>query len=126
MVKHQRASLKNAWRHTVPPEQHSGDASGTEMRLATIARSDGKTARSCPVRSLTQILAGPDTYAKLHRLGYTHSAESWLEGKLAGGLYGVSPGNGADAWPRSRFLAALAEAMHHPMRSGPWRFDPQG
>lgn len=32
-------------------------------------------------------------YEELHRLGYAHSVESWAEGQLAGGLYGVSLGN---------------------------------
>ncbi|MFQ5877010.1 MAG: leucyl/phenylalanyl-tRNA--protein transferase [Acidobacteriota bacterium] len=31
-------------------------------------------------------------YCRLHRMGYAHSAEAWREGKLAGGLYGVSLG----------------------------------
>lgn len=31
-------------------------------------------------------------YVGLHRLGFAHSAESWLEGKLVGGIYGVSLG----------------------------------
>ena len=31
-------------------------------------------------------------YVNLHGLGYAHSVESWLGGKLAGGLYGVSLG----------------------------------
>lgn len=31
-------------------------------------------------------------YAKLHELGYAHSVESWFEGELVGGLYGVSLG----------------------------------
>jgi leucyl/phenylalanyl-tRNA--protein transferase len=26
----------------------------------------------------------------LHSLGFAHSVETWIEGKLAGGLYGVS------------------------------------
>jgi leucyl/phenylalanyl-tRNA--protein transferase len=33
-----------------------------------------------------------DSYVRLHELGYAHSVEAWLEGKLAGGLYGVSLG----------------------------------
>jgi leucyl/phenylalanyl-tRNA--protein transferase len=33
-----------------------------------------------------------DAYIDLHKQGYAHSAESWYEGKLAGGLYGVSIG----------------------------------
>lgn len=31
-------------------------------------------------------------YCELHRLGYAHSVETWIDGKLAGGLYGVSLG----------------------------------
>jgi leucyl/phenylalanyl-tRNA--protein transferase len=31
-------------------------------------------------------------YIKLHEMGFAHSAEAWREGKLAGGLYGVSLG----------------------------------
>jgi leucyl/phenylalanyl-tRNA---protein transferase len=33
-----------------------------------------------------------EAYVNLHGLGYAHSVESWFEGKLAGGLYGVSLG----------------------------------
>jgi leucyl/phenylalanyl-tRNA--protein transferase len=31
-------------------------------------------------------------YCRLHRLGYAHSVEVWLDGHLAGGLYGVAIG----------------------------------
>jgi leucyl/phenylalanyl-tRNA--protein transferase len=31
-------------------------------------------------------------YTKLHELGFAHSAEAWLDGKLVGGAYGVSLG----------------------------------
>lgn len=31
-------------------------------------------------------------YVELHRQGYAHSAEAWLDGRLVGGLYGVSLG----------------------------------
>ncbi|MBL9155056.1 MAG: leucyl/phenylalanyl-tRNA--protein transferase [Verrucomicrobiales bacterium] len=30
------------------------------------------------------------SYEKLHELGYAHSVETWREGRLVGGLYGVS------------------------------------
>ena len=105
-------------------------------------------------------------YVTLHRLGFAHSAESWVSGRLQGGLYGVSLGAaffgesmfallpdaskvafvalverlvgwgftlidcqqetehlarfGAQAWPRPRFLAALAEALRTPTRWGSW------
>lgn len=31
-------------------------------------------------------------YCELHRTGYAHSVETWLDGKLVGGLYGVAIG----------------------------------
>ncbi len=33
-----------------------------------------------------------DAYARLHELGFAHSVETWMKGKLVGGLYGVSLG----------------------------------
>lgn len=33
-----------------------------------------------------------DAYCRLHRAGYAHSVEAWQEGRLAGGLYGLSLG----------------------------------
>jgi leucyl/phenylalanyl-tRNA--protein transferase len=33
-----------------------------------------------------------DAYTRLHELGYAHSVETWQEGKLVGGLYGVALG----------------------------------
>jgi leucyl/phenylalanyl-tRNA--protein transferase len=33
-----------------------------------------------------------DAYCKLHELGFAHSVETWHQGELAGGLYGVSLG----------------------------------
>ncbi len=33
-----------------------------------------------------------DAYVQLHELGWAHSVESWLDGELVGGLYGVAIG----------------------------------
>ncbi len=33
-----------------------------------------------------------DAYTRLHELGYAHSVETWMDGELAGGLYGVAIG----------------------------------
>jgi leucyl/phenylalanyl-tRNA--protein transferase len=33
-----------------------------------------------------------EAYSKLHGLGYAHSVETWFDGKLSGGIYGVSLG----------------------------------
>jgi leucyl/phenylalanyl-tRNA--protein transferase len=34
-----------------------------------------------------------EAYVRLHELGYAHSAETWIDGKLAGGLYGIAIGH---------------------------------
>lgn len=31
-------------------------------------------------------------YLRLHKLGYAHSVETWIDGELAGGLYGIALG----------------------------------
>jgi leucyl/phenylalanyl-tRNA--protein transferase len=46
-----------------------------------------------------------DSYLALHRLGLAHSVEAWLEGRLAGGLYGVHIGG-----------AFFGESMFHRVR----------
>lgn len=33
-----------------------------------------------------------ESYVQMHRLGYAHSVETWFEGRLAGGLYGMAIG----------------------------------
>ena len=33
-----------------------------------------------------------DAYTRLHQLGYAHSVETWMDGELAGGLYGMAIG----------------------------------
>lgn len=43
-----------------------------------------------------------DAYVRLHGLGYAHSVESWFQGQLVGGLYGVSLGK-----------AFFGESMYH-------------
>ncbi len=44
-------------------------------------------------RSRTWITAEMlDAYCELHRLGLAHSVESWLDGELVGGLYGIGLG----------------------------------
>lgn len=45
------------------------------------------------------------SYERLHELGHAHSVEAWLEGELAGGLYGVSLGG-----------AFFGESMFHEAR----------
>jgi leucyl/phenylalanyl-tRNA--protein transferase len=46
-----------------------------------------------------------DLYVGLHRMGFAHSVECWLEDELVGGLYGVSVGG-----------AFFGESMFHTAR----------
>ncbi|NIP31076.1 MAG: leucyl/phenylalanyl-tRNA--protein transferase, partial [Candidatus Dadabacteria bacterium] len=46
-----------------------------------------------------------DAYIKLHNKGYAHSVEAYSDGKLAGGLYGVSLGG-----------AFFGESMFHKIK----------
>ena len=59
--------------------------------------------RECAAREETwineEIIA---SYVELHRRGHAHSVEAWLEGRLAGGLYGVTLGG-----------AFFGESMYH-------------
>ena len=34
-----------------------------------------------------------EAYTELHEMGFAHSVESWLDGELAGGLYGIALGD---------------------------------
>jgi leucyl/phenylalanyl-tRNA--protein transferase len=61
-----------------------------EVRLNTAF---SEVMRGCADRKTTWI--SPEivtSYEKLHELGYAHSVETWREGKLCGGLYGIAIG----------------------------------
>ncbi len=50
-------------------------------------------------------------YAELHRLGWAHSVETWHEGELVGGLYGVAVGGlfaGESMFHRARDASKVA------------------
>jgi leucyl/phenylalanyl-tRNA--protein transferase len=50
-------------------------------------------------------------YLHLHRLGYAHSVETWIDGELAGGLYGVALGAaffGESMFARARDASKIA------------------
>jgi leucyl/phenylalanyl-tRNA--protein transferase len=50
-------------------------------------------------------------YRRLHELGYAHSVETWVEGSLAGGLYGVALGRaffGESMFARGRDASKIA------------------
>jgi leucyl/phenylalanyl-tRNA---protein transferase len=50
-------------------------------------------------------------YQRLHELGYAHSTETWIDGELAGGLYGVAIGRmfyGESMFTRVRDASKIA------------------
>jgi len=62
-------------------------------------------------------------YGRLHRLGYAHSVETWIDGELDGGLYGVALGGaffGESMFSRARDASkiALAALVAHLKASG--------
>lgn len=64
-----------------------------------------------------------DAYLDLHRRGYVHSVESWREGRLVGGLYGVALGRmffGESMFARETDASkvALAHLVAHLRRLG--------
>ncbi|MEZ4699628.1 MAG: leucyl/phenylalanyl-tRNA--protein transferase [Rhodothermales bacterium] len=62
--------------------------------------------RACSDRPATWISDEiVEAYTALHRFGFAHSVECWLDGELAGGLYGVALGG-----------AFFGESMFHRVR----------
>ena len=63
-------------------------------------------------------------YISLHRAGYAHSVETWIEGVLAGGLYGVSIGRmfyGESMFTRASDASKIALA-HLARQLERWQF----
>ncbi|WP_032450166.1 leucyl/phenylalanyl-tRNA--protein transferase [Brucella sp. NVSL 07-0026] len=81
------------------------------------ASGTGERARTCinePIRR---------AYAKLFEIGHCHTVEAWYEGKLAGGLYGVTLGRaffGESMFTRKRDASkvCLAYLVQHLSRQG--------
>jgi len=62
----------------------------TDTQFETVIRSCAELGKSRKETWINEIII--EKYCELHRLGHAHSVESWHEGKLVGGLYGVSLG----------------------------------
>src|SRR5690349_4241139 len=100
-----------------------------------ISRSLGKTLRNrryevrfdCAFEAIMASCAAPrkgepgtwigeemmEAYLELHRLGHAHSVETWIDGELAGGLYGVALGRvffGESMFSRVRDASKIALA----------------
>jgi leucyl/phenylalanyl-tRNA--protein transferase len=69
-------------------------------------------------------------YEQLHRSGLAHSVEAWLDGELAGGVYGVAiggvfAGESMFYFQRDASKVALAHLMQHLNERGYMLFDAQ-
>ena len=63
-------------------------------------------------------------YRELHRMGHAHSVETWIDGKLAGGLYGVALGHaffGESMFSRTTDASKIA-FVHLVKQLSRWRF----
>ncbi|WP_419177186.1 leucyl/phenylalanyl-tRNA--protein transferase [Gallaecimonas xiamenensis] len=106
---HLSASLQKWLRKT--PYQYRCNTAFAEVLEGCAAPRDGQggTWLSPQMRS---------AYQRLHELGFAHSVEVWLDGALAGGLYGVSVGSifcGESMFHRqpNASKAAFAALHHH-------------
>jgi leucyl/phenylalanyl-tRNA--protein transferase len=85
-------------RAIIPLENfHVPHALGRTVRKKTfeikIDQRFGEVIRACAAHEDTWINREIiESYERLHKLGHAHSVETWSEGKLAGGLYGVAIG----------------------------------
>ena len=63
-------------------------------------------------------------YCELHRLGYAHSVETWMDGELVGGLYGMALGRmfyGESMFSRKTDASKIALA-HLSVQLARWNF----
>jgi leucyl/phenylalanyl-tRNA---protein transferase len=78
-----RSSLAKVLRNR--PYEVRVDAAFAEVMAACAAPRDGQSG--------TWIVPEMQAaYMRLHQLGYAHSIETWIDGELAGGLYGIALG----------------------------------
>lgn len=66
-----------------------------------------------------------EAYTELHKLGVAHSIETWIDGKLAGGLYGVALGRvfyGESMFARVSDASKIA-FVHLVRQLQRWRFE---
>ncbi len=109
---------------------------GFEIRVDT-AFADVVAGCADPARDQGWINAAiAEAYTELHRLGWAHSVETWRDGELVGGLYGVAIGGlfaGESMFHRARdaskvALVGLVDLLHdeyaaHRLLDVQWRTD---
>jgi leucyl/phenylalanyl-tRNA--protein transferase len=80
----------------------------------TIDAAFGRVIRSCSEREDTWINDEIiECYEILHRAGYAHSVETWFEGEIAGGLYGVAIGGAFFGESMFSFLENASKAAFY-------------
>ncbi|MBK9160890.1 MAG: leucyl/phenylalanyl-tRNA--protein transferase [Nitrosomonadales bacterium] len=97
------------------------DGSGSSRQAALPAPEGSAT----PCQGGTWISAEMITaYGELHRMGYAHSVEVWMDGELSGGLYGIAIGRmfyGESMFSRKPDASKIALA-HLSAQLVRWRF----
>jgi leucyl/phenylalanyl-tRNA--protein transferase len=98
----------------------------------TINRAFGRVIRGCADRlEGTWITVDMiEAYERLHRMGHAHSVETWRDGRLVGGLYGVAingffAGESMFSRVSDASKAALVFTIEHLRRLGFLLFDTQ-
>ncbi len=113
---------------------YPGELKVSRSLRRTIARGTYETRMDSAFRAVMEACSAPrdgqggtwivpemiDAYTRLNELGHAHSVESWCDGELAGGLYGVALGRvffGESMFTRAPdaskvALAALVERLH--------------
>jgi leucyl/phenylalanyl-tRNA--protein transferase len=87
---HVSASMKKVLRQGIFTVSFDRDFSAVIRGCATAERPGQDGTASAGTWISDDIIAA---YTELHRLGWAHSAESWIDGELAGGCYGIRLGN---------------------------------
>jgi leucyl/phenylalanyl-tRNA--protein transferase len=87
---HVSASMKKLLRQGIFTVSFDRDFPAVIRGCATVERPGPDGEASAGTWISGDIIAA---YTELHRLGWAHSAESWIDGELAGGCYGIRMGN---------------------------------
>jgi len=93
-----------------------------DRAFAEVVRGCAKTSENRSGTWITPAMAG--AYERLHEMGYAHSTETWLDGRLVGGLYGLSIGEfffGESMFTRVRDASKVA-LYHLSEQLLRWRF----
>jgi len=97
---------------------------GFEVRVDTAFRAT-MTACGAATETRAETWISPqliDLYTQLHHAGYAHSVETWRDGVMVGGLYGVALGGlfaGESMWSRERDASKVAlVALVERLRAG--------